>query len=134
MHRPQAGLVGLSGFFALGATIAIVTSIALLAPGSALDQLWRLNPQARVAFRAMGSWAIGLMVVIAAACALSAVGLWIRAQWGHRLAVILLVVNLLGDASNALVRGDLRTLIGLPIAGALIAYLLTARVRGQFSA
>jgi hypothetical protein len=41
-------------------------------------------------------------------------------------------VNLIGDAGNAAVRGDLRTLIGLPIGGALIAYLLSPRVRRQF--
>jgi hypothetical protein len=45
----------------------------------------------------------------------------------------LLAVNLLGDATNAFVRGDLRTLIGLPIGGALIVYLLSSRVRGQFT-
>jgi len=81
----------------------------------------------------MGAWAIVLMVAVAAGCACSAWGLWIRARWGHRLAVALLVVNLVGDATNALMRGDLRTLIGLPIGIALIAYLLSAGVRGQFT-
>ena len=73
-----------------------------------------------------------VMAGVATACALSAIGLWIRAPWGHRLALVLLVVNLAGDATNAVVRRDLRTLIGLPIAGALIFYLLSARVRNQF--
>jgi hypothetical protein len=41
-------------------------------------------------------------------------------------------VNLVGDTTNALVRGDLRTLVGLPIGGALIAYLLSAGVRSEF--
>ena len=133
MPRPQAGLTALSAFFAVGAIIALLTSIALLAPASALEPLWRLNPQAQVAFRAMGSWAIALMLGVAAACALSAVGLWLRARWGHRLAVALLVINFLGDATNAFVRGDLRTLVGLPIAAGLIIYLLSARVRDQFT-
>jgi uncharacterized membrane protein (DUF2068 family) len=73
------------------------------------------------------------MLVVATACALSAVGLWIRARWGQRLALVLLAVNLVGDTTNAFLRGDLRTLIGLPIAGALIAYLLSARVRSHFT-
>jgi uncharacterized membrane protein (DUF2068 family) len=133
MSRPQPGLIALSAFFAVGAIIAMLTSIALLAPGSALEPLWRLNPQAQVAFRAMGSWAIALMLGVAAACVLSAVGLWLRARWGHHLAVALLVINFFGDATNAFVRGDLRTLIGLPIAGGLIIYLLSARVRDQFT-
>ena len=112
----------------------MLTSIALLAPGSALGPVWRLNPHAQGAFRAMGSWAIALMLAVAAACALSAVGLWLRARWGHRLAVALLVINFFGDATNAFVRGDLRTLIGLPIAAGLIVYLLSPRVRDHFTA
>jgi len=134
VSRPQPGLTALSAFFAVGAIIAMLTSIALSAPGSAFEPLWRLNPQAHVAFRALGPWAIALMLGVAAACALSAVGLWLRARWGHRLAVALLVINCFGDATSAYVRGDLRTLIGLPIAAGLIIYLLSARVRGQFTA
>jgi len=64
---------------------------------------------------------------------LSALGLWIRARWGHRFAVAVVAVNLVGDTMNAVVRGDLRTLIGLPIGGALIVYLLSAKVRRQFT-
>jgi len=134
MSRPSAGLVALSGFFALGAVVAGVTCVALLTPSSAWEPLWRLNPNAGVAFESMGAWAAALMFTVATACALSAWGLWSRAEWGYRLAVILLVVNLIGDATNAFVRGDLRTLIGLPIGGALIAYLLSAGVRRQFMA
>jgi hypothetical protein len=33
--------------------------------------------------------------------------------------VAVLAVNLVGDTTNAVMRGDLRTLIGLPIGGAL---------------
>ena len=134
MSRPSAGLVALSGFFALGAVVAGVACVALLTPGRAWEPLWRLNPNAGVAFESMGTWAAALMFTVAIACALSAWGLWSRAEWGHRLAVILLVVNVIGDATNAFVRGDLHTLIGLPIGGALIAYLLSAGVRRQFMA
>jgi hypothetical protein len=35
-----------------------------------------------------------------------------------------LTVNLVGDSLNALLRHDLRTLIGLPVGGLLILYLL----------
>jgi hypothetical protein len=40
--------------------------------------------------------------------------------------------NLLGDRPNALVRGDRRTLIGLPIGGAMLVYLLSRRIRDHF--
>jgi hypothetical protein len=127
-----AGVIALSGFFVFGATMSFLTCIALLFSGSRLEPMWRLNPQAHEAFLQMGSWAIGLMAVVCLACALSARGLWIRARWGHRLALGVLTVNLIGDVMNAIVRGDLRTLIGLPIGGALIAYLLSARVKSLF--
>ena len=131
-HRPSAGLIALGVFFALGAAIAIVSCVALVYPGGVLEQLWVLNPPAHTAFLAMGPWAIVLMAVVSAACAFTAVGLWSRANWGRHLALLLLAINLVGDVSNALIRGDLRTLIGLPIAGLLIAYLLSRQARLQF--
>ena len=60
-------------------------------------------------------------------------GRWKGARWGHRLAIGILVVNLFGDATSAIMRSDPRTLIGLPIGGAMIAYLLTRRVRNYFT-
>jgi hypothetical protein len=127
------GITLLATFFAFGALMAGTTALALALPGGFLEPIWRLNPQARAGFLAMGAWAIPLMIVVAAGCAMSAVGLARSTWWGHRLALALLAVNLLGDAGNALVRGDLRTLIGLPIGGAMIAYLLTPRVRRCFA-
>lgn len=109
-----------------------LTCVLLLFPGSGLEPLWLLNPQAHESFLRMGSWAVVLMVAVCVTCALSARGLWLRALWGHRLALGVLTVNLIGDTANAFLRGDLRTLIGLPIGGALIGYLLSARVRKLF--
>jgi hypothetical protein len=132
VHRTSVGLNALALFFALGAASAIVSCVALLSSGGILEQLWILNPPAHTAFLALGPWAIVLMAVVGTACAFSAVGLWSRAPWGRHLALLLLVINLVGDVSNALIRGDLRTLIGLPIAGLLIAYLLSRQARLQF--
>lgn len=44
----------------------------------------------------------------------------------------ILVLNLVGNALNAVVRGDLRTLIAIPIGGALTLYLARRRTRAQF--
>jgi fluoride ion exporter CrcB/FEX len=66
----------------------------------------------------------------AGACTRAAIDLWRRTRWGHRLAVGLLTANLVGDALNSLLRHDVRTLMGLPIAGALIAYLLSPSLDG----
>jgi len=131
--RP-VGLVLLPLFFGFGTVMSAVAALALTVPGNWSEQLWRLNPAARTGFQAMGNWAVVLMLLVAAACAGAAIGLWRGRIWGHRLAVAVLSLNLVGDVSNALVRGDRRTLIGLPIGGAMIAYLLSRRIRERFKA
>ena len=122
----SAGLTALSAFFAFGTLAAGFSATALLFPQSVLDVLWRLNPDAKIGLQSIHPWGIWLMTLVCAACALSAYGLWTRAPWGRRTALLLLVVNLIGDTTNAIVRHDLRTLIGLPIGGAVIAYWAAA--------
>ena len=113
--------------------MSLLAAFALLFPNSALQAVWALNPQARTGLAALGSWAIGLMLMVSLGCGLAAVGLWRGASWGRAIALTVLLLNLLGDAGNALFRGDLRTLIGVPIGAALIAYLLlNRRVRAYF--
>jgi hypothetical protein len=131
--RPP-GLVLLTLFFGFGTTMSALTALALSFPGTWSEQLWRLNPAARTGFEALGNWAVPLMLLVAAACAGAAVGLWWGKLWGYRLALTVLSVNLMGDIFNALVRGDRRTLIGLPIGGAMIGYLLSRRIRERFNA
>lgn len=123
MTDRRAGLTALAIFFLFGAVMSGATAVALLTPGGPLEPLWRLNPAAREAFRPMGVGAVVLMATVCVACALSAVGLWRHRRWGIRLAIALLAVNVVGDAVNAIARGDPRTLIGVPIGVALIAYL-----------
>ena len=127
MRRPPAGIAALSIFFAFGAAMTGLTATLLVLPGSPLDAIWNLNPVARDELARIGVWAVALMLLVCIACAAAAIGLWKGAVWGRRLAVGILVVNLIGDVTNAVVRSDPRTLIGIPIAGAMIAYLLSRR-------
>jgi hypothetical protein len=114
--------------------MAGTTCLALLFPSSEWEVMWRLNLEAHSAFQAMGSWAILLMFSVATACAMAATGLWILARWGQRLAITILLVNMASDMGNAIVRGDLRTLIGIPIAAAMIWDLLTPGISRSFVA
>ncbi len=107
--------------------MCLLTVLLLLVPGTALDSLWRLNPDAHAAFQSLGKFSILLMMIVGSACAFAAIGLAKDRRWGRNLALVILAVNLAGDLINAFARHDLRTLIGLPIGGAMIVYLLRAR-------
>jgi triacylglycerol esterase/lipase EstA (alpha/beta hydrolase family) len=111
-------------FFATGALICLVAMLALASPGGILEPIWRLKPDARVQFQQIGNWSIALMAVVGAACGLAAVGLAKNAEWGRRLAIGILTVNLIGDTLTAILRHDPITLIGLPIGGLMIWYLV----------
>jgi len=130
--RPR-GVTALGVFFALGIIPSTATALALAFPGAWSVAMWRVKPEAPAQFARLGTLAIPLMAGVALACTGAAVGLWTRERWGWQLAVAVLGFNLLGDAFNAVVRGDWRTLIGLPIGGAMLAYLFTERVRAWFT-
>ncbi|MEP6822058.1 MAG: hypothetical protein ABI946_06890 [Chthoniobacterales bacterium] len=123
----------LVAFFCFGTAMCLLTILLLAFPGGALEPIWRLKPEARQDFHSLGGWAFPLMVIVGAACGLSALGLAARKIWGRWLAIAVLLVNLLGDTASALVRQDYRTLIGLPIGGAMIFYLWK-RAKAQESA
>src|SRR5215813_13006349 len=113
-----------AAFFAFGAMMCALTVSLLLFPGSALDSLWRFNPDARLAFQSLGYWSLGLMLSVGTACLLAAIGLWRAKSWGTWLALIILSINMLGDLTNVFVRHDYRGLIGVPVAAAMIFLLL----------
>ena len=127
-RKRSLGTVLLVLFFGMGALICLVTTLALTFPGGFLDAIWRLKPAARVQFLEIGRGAsIALMAMVGVACGSAAIGLARNAEWGRRLAITILVANLIGDSLNALLRHDPKTLIGLPIGGLMIWYLSKAR-------
>lgn len=104
-----------------------LTIVLLVFPGTSLDSLWRFNPAAHSAFRSIGSAALLLMLVVGIGCGFAAVGLWRKSLWGIWVALTILSFNIIGDLFNALVRHDYRSLIGVPIGGAMIFYLARYR-------
>src|SRR5690348_6726187 len=83
-------------------------------------------------FATMGAWAPAMLLVVSVACALCSVGLWLGRVWGYRFALIGFATNLIGDAMKSIVGKDPRAAIGIPVVGALIVYLASARVRQFF--
>jgi hypothetical protein len=116
-----------AGFFGFGAMMCALTLALLLFPGSALDALWRLNPEARLAFQSFGSWSFVLMLTVGTACLFAGIGLWRGTVWGTRLALTILSLNIIGDLVNTLLRHDYRALIGLPVGVAMIFFLVRPR-------
>ena len=117
------GMKLLALFFAFGTCMCALTIVLLIFPGTMLDSLWRLNPEAHAAFQSLGWLSILLMATVGTACGLAAIGLARNTTWGCWLGILVLTVNLVGDLTNALLRHDVRTLIGMPIAGAMMLYL-----------
>jgi hypothetical protein len=128
LKRPQL-LYWFAVFFAFGAMMCLLTIVLLVFPGTKLDSLWNLNPGARVAFQSLGSWSVLLMLAVGTGCALTAIGLWYGKLWGVPLAIAILCINIIGDLVNAVIRHDYRSLVGLPIGGAMILYLARFRSR-----
>ena len=126
--RRSIPIVLLTIFFAAGALICLITLLALVFPGSFLESIWRLNTEARVQFFEIGRGvSIALMATVGFACGLAAIGLARNAEWGPKLAIAVLTLNVIGDSLNAWLRHDPKTLIGLPIGGLVIWYLLKVR-------
>ena len=126
-RKRPVGVIALSFFFVFGATMSGLTFLMLLFTGSSLDILWRLNPRAHQGLSAMGWPALLLMAAVSLACITAAIGLWRCTPWGLWTALAILIVNLFGDGANVLVTGDKRALLGLPIGGLMIWYLIEKR-------
>ena len=132
VKRP-AGISALSFFLGFGTTMSALAAASLAFP-SAWQRMWSLNPRGHEGLAALGLIGIGLMTAVSIACLAAALGLWHGRPWGRQLAAIILVVNAGGDLLNAMIARDPRTLIGLPVAGAILYYLRTDRVRAFFEA
>ena len=130
--RRPAGVTALAIFFAVGALVALVAAISLARPGGMLEPMWRLNPKGREGLRALGPWGAALLGGASLACALSAAGLGRGARWGRRLAMVVLAIQLAGDAANVALGVDRRAAFGIPVALALLLYLSSRRVGAYF--
>ena len=126
-------MTALACLFALGTVASGLSFISLRTPGGFLEPIWRLNPRGHEGFLRMGSWALVLLAVVCVACATCAYGFFTGRRWGYRLGVAGLVVNLLGDLTNAALGVEPRAIVGVPIVGLILWYLSTRRVREFFS-
>lgn len=118
--------------FAIGSVASLISVITLTFPGSFLDVVWRINPQAYEGFTRIGAWSVVLMSVVFVACLLTAIGLWRRLALGYWMAAVMLTANLTGDAINVIAGNDRRAIVGIPIALILLLYLTRRNTRKYF--
>ncbi|HEV2826033.1 MAG TPA: hypothetical protein VGW76_00415 [Pyrinomonadaceae bacterium] len=130
--RPT-GITALIIFFLVGTLISFLAGLSLLFPSALFEAMWRVNPHGHEGLLRIGFWGVGLLFAASASCAAAAVGLWCRTRWGHMLAITLIAVNLLSDLINTVLGIEPRAIVGVPIALAILLYLLTRRVRNYFT-
>lgn len=118
--------------FAIGTVASLVAVITLTFPGSFLDVVWRVNPRAHEGFIRVGGWSVVLMSAVFVACLLTTIGLWRRLEWGYWMALVMLIVNLAGDAINVIAGKDRRAIVGIPIVLILLLYLVRRNTREYF--
>jgi hypothetical protein len=132
-ERPT-GIVGLTVFFGLAALVSLTAALSLSIPDSGLDAMWAADPRARTAFVELGGWGVALSSCLAGAFTLSAIGLWNGVRWGRLLALVVLIESGLAATIRAVADGHPVAIIGQPIVGLLVAYLLfSVPVRVFFS-
>lgn len=132
LKRPR-GITALSILFLAGALVSLTASASLLLPGSIIEPMWRVNPRAYEHLSELGPSAASLLFAVSICCAMAAIGLWRRAAWGHKIAVGLIATNLIADVANTLMGTEPRAIVGVPIALAILVYLLSKKVRHSFS-
>jgi Predicted membrane protein (DUF2127) len=126
--RPHL-ITALSAFFLVGAAMSLTASISLFQPNSFSG----IDARPSESFK-LGLWAVVMLSAVSALCAAAALGLWRGSKWGYWLAVGLMATNLVGDVTNVVLRTEPREIVGVPIATAILAYLLLSKtVRHFFS-
>jgi hypothetical protein len=126
------GFTAIGVFLFFGAVMASLAATTLLWRGTVLGRVWALNPTAYKQLAPLGAEVGLLFLALGVALITAGIGWFRRRLWGWRLAVAIIGMQVLGDIVNC-VRGDwLRGGTGVVIAGALLVYLLRAKVRAAF--
>ena len=131
-QRPRA-VVPLGIFFFFGCTMAAYAAFTLGVPGTPLDRLWALNPEAHLQLAPLGRIMALPFALLSAAMFLTGIAWFKRRRWGYLLGTAIIAVNLAGDAFNML-RGEwLKGGTGVVIAGLLLMVMTRPAMRRYFS-
>jgi hypothetical protein len=115
-----------------GAFSALLFGFATIWPDALFRLNQKLNPPAQIQLNPLGKTVGILLLVLAVARGLSAVG-WFRwRRWGWLLTTILIAIQIPRDAINVMSGNLAQGLFGAVVASALLFYLLQPEVRSAF--
>lgn len=130
--RPALGIRLIGVFLMLSTGILLASAATLLMPGTWLDGIWAVKPQAYAAmlpYRFSVGAGFGAFALVMAAAAW---GWWHRRRWAWRLVLVIFALNAASDATR-LFRGEvMEGAFGLVMVGLLFLYVRSARVRKCF--
>jgi hypothetical protein len=132
-ETPTRGITAVGIFLCFGAVMASFAGTTLIWQGSALDRIWALNATAHKQLAPLGRNVGVLFLLLSAALASAGAGWFKRRLWAWKLAVGVLLIQVLGDLVNILMGDLLRGGIGLILAGVLLLYILRPEVRTLFA-
>ena len=102
--------------------MCLLTVVLLVFPGTNLDSLWKLNPDAHIAFQSLGSWSIVLMLVVGIGCALA--GLAGALAGPMRGAYAEMGVTMVIESFVVVVVGGMGSLLGAVVAGIMMGQVV----------
>ena len=130
--RLPRGMTALGIFLLFGAALASLAGTTLLWRGTVLDRMWAVNPRAYNQLAPYGK-TIGIpFLLLGIVLAFSGIGWLKRRVWGWRLAVLIIVTQVLGNFVTALLGGVTKGMVGVIISGALFIYLFRPKVKSAF--
>ena len=130
-RRPR-GWLAIGIFLLWGAAMATLAGTTLIFPGTVLDRVWVVNPKGHAGLISLGRWVGFLFPVLGSLLAVAGIGWLKRRFWGWMLAVLLIGGNAFGDAIRMASGTWLEGAVGVLIAGALLLYIASFRVRNYF--
>lgn len=119
-------------FFAIGTAITLATGFSLLWPGSALDAMWRIKPEEHQQLLRAGLPAAVGFVGLAAIMAITSVGAFLRRRWAWWLAMIIFIINGIGDVVRGIFGAPAEGVIGVAVVAIVLWWLTRPPVRGLF--
>lgn len=130
--KPSIGTRLLGVFLMLSTGILVASAITLLQPGTWLDGIWAVKPEAYAAMLPYRCWAGSGFLLFAVVMASAAYGWWRGRRWAWRLVLVIFALNACSDAAR-MFRGEvIEGAIGLIIVGMLLLYVRSGKVRAFF--